>query len=112
MRGMEQKKNAPLLALRNEYREAKLPTLKEEKMPDRDRCLAVVTYAALVGVSFAALAVAAQAAEYKMTVNRDRLIKSENEPQNWLMMNGDYGSMAYFKLAQVNPDHAKNLPRA
>ena len=106
---MEQKKNAPMLALRNEYREAKLPTLKEEKMPDRVRCLAVVTYAALVGVSFAALGVAAQAAEYKMTVNRDRLIKSANEPQNWLMMNGDYGSTRYSKLAQINRDNVKNL---
>ena len=50
---------------------------------------------AMAGASLAALAVSAQAAEYKMTVNRDRLINSANEPQNWLMMNGDYGSTRY-----------------
>src|SRR5262249_47839382 len=103
------RRKTPMLALRNEYREAKLPTLKEEKMPARNRCLAFVPLPALVGVPSAALAVAAQAAEYKMTVNRDRLIKSENEPQNWLMMNGDYGSMRYSKLAQINRDNVKNL---
>ena len=32
------------------------------------------------------------AADYTLTVNRDRLINSMNEPQNWLLMNGDYGS--------------------
>jgi len=64
---------------------------------------------ALLGVSFAALAVAAQAAEYKMTVNKDRLINAANEPQNWLMMNGDYGSTRYSKLAQINRDNVKNL---
>src|SRR6202795_3230719 len=64
---------------------------------------------ALLGVSLAALAVAAQAAEYKMTVNKDRLINAANEPQNWLMMNGDYGSTRYSKLAQINRDNVKNL---
>jgi hypothetical protein len=57
--------------------------------------------ALLFGVSLSALAVSAQAAEYKMTVNGDRLIKSANEPQNWLMMNGDYGSTRYSKLART-----------
>ena len=64
---------------------------------------------AMAGASLAALAVSAQAAEYKMTVNRDRLINSANEPQNWLMMNGDYGSTRYSKLAQINRDNVKNL---
>ena len=50
---------------------------------------------ALLGVSLAALASSAYAVEYKMTVNKDRLINSANEPQNWLMMNGDYGSTRY-----------------
>src|SRR6266481_2464170 len=63
----------------------------------------------MAGASLAALAVSAQAAEYKMTVNRDRLINSANEPQNWLMMNGDYGSTRYSKLAQINRDNVKNL---
>ena len=51
--------------------------------------------AALAGTSAAVLTASAPAAEYKMTVNRDRLIKAQNEPQNWLMMNGDYGSTRY-----------------
>src|SRR5262252_7041268 len=71
--------------------------------------VANIARAALLGVSSAALTVAAQAAEYKMTVNRDRLINSANEPQNWLMMNGDYGSTRYSKLAQINRDNVKNL---
>src|SRR5499425_1725588 len=65
--------------------------------------------AALLGVSFAAIAASAFAAEYKMTVNRDRLINAQNEPQNWLMMNGDYGSTRYSKLTQINRDNVRNL---
>src|SRR5258708_8429438 len=44
-----------------------------------------------------------------MRVTRDRLINSANEPQNWLMMNGDYASTRYSKLAQINRDNVKNL---
>ena len=69
----------------------------------------IITRAAMAGTSFAALATAATAAEYKMTVNRDRLINAGNEPQNWLMMNGDYASTRYSKLAQINRDNVKNL---
>src|SRR5215475_4649269 len=65
--------------------------------------------AALLGVSLIALSASAYAAEYKMTVNRDRLINAQNEPQNWLMMNGDYGSTRYSKLTQINRDNVKNL---
>lgn len=57
----------------------------------------------------AAAATTASAAEYKMTVNRDRLINAQNEPQNWLMMNGDYASTRYSKLTQINRDSVKNL---
>src|ERR1700719_1086183 len=71
--------------------------------------VATTAHIATGGVAFAALAVSAQAAEYKMTVNRDRLINSANEPQNWLMMNGDYGATRYSKLAQINRDNVKNL---
>ena len=71
--------------------------------------LFIATCTALLGVSFAALAASAFAAEYKMTVNKDRLINSANEPQNWLMMNGDYGSTRYSKLAQINRDNVKGL---
>ena len=44
------------------------------------------------------------AADYTMTVNRDRLVNAQNEPQNWLMMNGDYGSHALF---QAHPDQPR-----
>ncbi len=64
---------------------------------------------ALAGVSLSALAMSAGAAEYKMTVNKDRLINAGNEPQNWLMMNGDYASTRYSKLTQINRDNVKNL---
>src|SRR5665213_2728979 len=49
------------------------------------------------------------AADYTLTVNRDRLINAQNEPQNWLLMNGDYGSTRYSKLTQINRDNVKNL---
>src|ERR1700716_2704370 len=49
------------------------------------------------------------AAKYKITVNRDRLINAQNEPQNWLMMNGDYGATRYSRLTQINRDNVKNL---
>src|SRR5712671_3531137 len=68
-----------------------------------------IARAALLGVSFAALAASTQAAEYKMTVNKDRLINAQNEPQNWLMMNGDYGSQRYSKLTQINRENVKDL---
>src|SRR6185436_17372815 len=64
--------------------------------------------AALAAASLLALAGALPAAEYKMTVSRERLINAQNEPQNWLMMNGDYGSMRYSKLSQINRDNVKN----
>src|SRR5690242_20072508 len=65
--------------------------------------------AALAAASVLALAGALPAAEYKLTVSRERLINAQNEPQNWLMMNGDYGSTRYSKLTQINRDNVKNL---
>ena len=65
--------------------------------------------AVIVIASGTVLAGAGLAAEYKMTVNRDRLLNAQNEPQNWLMMNGDYGSIRYSKLAQINRENVKNL---
>ena len=79
------------------------PTMRSA--PTRLRLAAI----ALAGVSAAALAASAHAAEYKMTVNRDRLINAQNEPQNWLMMNGDYGSTRYSRLTQINRENVKNL---
>ena len=65
--------------------------------------------ACLAGASAAVLAASAFAADYTMTVNQDRLINAQNEPQNWLLMNGDYGSTRYSKLTQINRDNVKNL---
>ena len=36
-----------------------------------------------------------------MTVNKERLLNASNEPQNWLMMNGDYSSQRYSRLTQI-----------
>ena len=47
--------------------------------------------------------------QYSLTVNEDRLINAQNEPQNWLLMNGDYGSMRYSKLTQINRDNVSDL---
>src|SRR5437588_1568378 len=65
--------------------------------------LAVLVVAAIV------LAAAALAAQYNMTVNKDRLLNAQNEPQNWLMMNGDYGATRYSKLSLINRENVKNL---
>src|SRR5207247_7914516 len=65
--------------------------------------------AAVAAVSAVALAAAALAVEYNMTVNEDRLLNAQNEPENWLMMNGDYGSTWYSKLSQINRENVKNL---
>src|SRR5262245_32534677 len=47
---------------------------------------------ALACTSVAVLAAATVAGQYNMTVNRDRLINAQNEPQNWMMSNGNYAS--------------------
>src|SRR3981189_1640104 len=44
-----------------------------------------------------------------MTVNRDRLVDAQSEPQNWLLMNGAYASTRYSKLTQINRDNVRNL---
>jgi len=66
-------------------------------------CLALASGSAL------ALGVFPAAPQYKMTVNRERLLNAQNEPQNWLMMNGDYASQRYSKLTQINRENVKNL---
>ena len=47
--------------------------------------------------------------QYSLTVNEDRLINAQNEPQNWLLMNGDYGSLRYSKLTQINRENVGDL---
>ena len=76
-------------------------------MPHRNRRLAVIAAAVLAGVSLASLTTSE--AQYKLTVNRERLLNAQNEPQNWLMMNGDYGSQRYSRLTQINRDNVKDL---
>jgi alcohol dehydrogenase (cytochrome c) len=60
-------------------------------------------------IALAMLASASVAAQYKMTVSTDRLINAQNEPHNWLLMNGDYGAARYSRLSQINRDNVKNL---
>ena len=47
--------------------------------------------------------------QYSLTVSRDRLLNAQNEPQNWLLMNGDYGSQRYSRLTQINRDNVGDL---
>ncbi len=47
--------------------------------------------------------------QYSLTVNEDRLNNAQNEPQNWLLMNGDYGSQRYSKLTQIDRNNVENL---
>src|ERR1700726_1096213 len=86
-----------------------MPNFAFRPTSDRARKLAKLACAALAGVSVAALAASALAAAYKLTVSKERLLKAKKEPQNWLMMNGDYGSTRYSKLTQINRDNVKNL---
>jgi alcohol dehydrogenase (cytochrome c) len=64
---------------------------------------------ALASASVLALSALPLAAQYKITVAKERLLNAQNEPQNWLMMNGDYASQRYSKLSQINRDNVKNL---
>src|SRR5207302_9603465 len=68
-----------------------------------------VKLATFAGACAVTLGAAAFAADYQMSVNRDRLVNAQNEPQNWLLMNGDYGSTRYSKLIQINRYNVKNL---
>ena len=65
--------------------------------------------------ALAALAVAAGSAtlpaQYSLTVNKDRLMNAQNEPQNWLLMNGDYSGLRYSRLTQINRDNVRSLRR-
>src|SRR6266853_4469601 len=91
-------------------RRALNPYPHQEEIIMRSSVRKRLTIAVLAGGLAAAVAVAAFAqAKYTMTVNKDRLLNSQNEPQNWLMMNGDYGSTRYSKLTQINRDNVKSL---
>jgi alcohol dehydrogenase (cytochrome c) len=63
--------------------------------------------AALAGAVIASTLLSA--ADYTITVSQDRLNNAMNEPQNWLLMNGDYGSTRFSKLTQINRENVKDL---
>src|SRR3954466_3850578 len=73
-------------------------------MPKHARRLTSLAGAVLVAAGAVLIA-----ADYSLTVNRDRLANAQNEPQNWLLMNGDYASTRYSKLTQINRDNVKHL---
>src|SRR5882672_4360540 len=78
-------------------------------MQYRGRKLVTFACATLAGVSLTALTASQPQAQYRMTVNKERLLNAANEPQNWLMMNGDYSSHRYSRLTQINRENVKNL---
>src|SRR6267378_6901302 len=78
-------------------------------MPHGTRKRFALSCAALASILVIAFIAMAPAAQYKMTVNKERLVNAQNEPQNWLMMNGDYASTRYSKLTQINRESVKNL---
>ena len=70
---------------------------------------ATIALASASALALGTLSLNAQTATYRMTVNKERLLNAQNEPQNWLMMNGDYSSQRYSKLTQINRDNVKEL---
>src|SRR5256714_327606 len=42
-------------------------------------------------------------------VSSDRILRSAQEPQNWLTHHGNYNSQRYSTLSQIAPDNVKNL---
>ena len=43
------------------------------------------------------------------SVTVDRLVKAQDEPQNWLTYSGTYASQRYSTLSQITPLNAKTL---
>src|SRR6202163_2112238 len=78
-------------------------------MPHGTRKRLALSCAALASLSVIAFIAAAPAADYKLTVNKDRLLNAQNERKTVLMMNGHYASSRYSKLTQINRDNVKNL---
>ena len=63
----------------------------------------------LLAAALVAAPSVAVSGQYQLTVTQDRLINAQNEPQNWLLMNGDYGSQRYSKLTQIDRDNVDRL---
>ena len=53
--------------------------------------------------------VAPAGAQYRLTVNSDRLLNAQNEPQNWLHHHRTYDSQRYSPLTQINKTNIKDL---
>jgi len=70
----------------------------------RYRTIGILSIASIVAAS--AITVSGQ---YSLTVNKERLENARNEPQNWLLMNGDYGANRYSRLTQINRDNVGSL---
>src|SRR5688572_14328545 len=78
-------------------------------MPRKKSLVLSIAVVVLLGCATLLLPAQHAIAQYRLTVNGDRLINAHNEPQNWLLMNGDYGSTRYSRLTQINRDNVKNL---
>ena len=66
--------------------------------------------AAMVAVVLGAAAPAS--AQYKRLVTPERLVGAQNEPDNWLLPGGNYGSWRYSKLNEINKSNVANLRMA
>src|SRR5260370_8073799 len=99
----------PLASCYDPGRKKKRPSKGGLVMPRGTRKRFALSGAALASISVIAFIATAPAADYKPTVNKERLLNAQNEPQNWLLMNGDYASSRYSKLTQINRDNVKNF---
>src|SRR4051812_817621 len=81
----------------------------DQVMQHRSRKYFTLACTALAGVSMLSLTASQPQAQYKMTVNKERLLNADKEPQNWLMMNGNYSQHRYSALTQINRENVKNL---
>jgi alcohol dehydrogenase (cytochrome c) len=59
--------------------------------------------------AFALLACVVLGAGAAAQVGNERLLKTEAEPQNWLMYSGGYFGQRYSPLRQIDPSNVKNL---
>src|SRR6202171_136805 len=99
----------PLASCYDPGRKRQRPSKGGLVMPHGTRKRFALSCAALASILVIAFIATAPAADYKPTVNKERLLNAQNEPQNWLLMNGDYASTRYSKLTQINRDNVKNL---
>src|SRR6185369_1007441 len=55
------------------------------------------------------LIAAAAAPSMRAQVSYDRILRSGQEPQNWLTHSGNYNSQRYSTLSQITPENVKNV---